>query len=145
MEEREREGREGERERKRERGRDRWTRVWETQEKSMSFVFTWGLGVFLAVMIWSMCPLKHPRTDQNKDRVQVSFLSNSIPEVRGLGSKCLEIILENFYDNPAQSLLRYYLLCWKSPNISLSLCHLQGGNTLFALQGKCRVEWRSGS
>ena len=78
---------------------------------------------------------------QNKDRVQVSFLSHSFPEVlRGLDVKGLEtMVLENVYEDLAQSLLRCYLLCWKTSKKSLSLCPLGGEQMLFTLQGIDRV------
>ena len=57
------------------------------KEKSMSLVFAWGLGFLLSIMVRYMCPLRHLGTGQNQDRVRVSFISHSFPEVMGLGTK----------------------------------------------------------
>ena len=106
----------------------------------MSLIFAWGLKFLLAIVVWCTCPLRHPETGQNKDRVQVSFISHLLPKTRGPGIKVLEVTgLGEPYDNLAWSPLRCYLLCWNTPKTSLPLCPLQGGHMLFALQGMCRV------
>ena len=79
-------------------------------------------------MVWCTCPIRHPRTGQNKDRVQVSFIRHSFPEARCLGFKVFLVsILENVYDNKpshsldvncfARRLQRYYLLVPYKENI----------------------------
>lgn len=43
-----------------------------------------GSGVFIGDCGLVLCSLSHPGTGQNKDRVHLSFISHSFPEVRGL-------------------------------------------------------------
>ena len=95
----------------------------DSEMKGGSLVFSWGLGFLLAAVIWCTYLLRHPGTGQKKDRVQVSFMSHSFPEARCLGIKVFWVSgLGKLYNDPAQSLLRCYLLCWNAPKISLFLC-----------------------
>ena len=56
-------------------------------------------------VVWSRCPLRHPRTGQNKDRIQVSIISHLFLEARGLSvemssaSELEIIVLEDSKDN----------------------------------------------
>ena len=40
-------------------------------------------GFLLTIVVWCLCPLRHPETGQNKDRVQVSIISDLLPRARG--------------------------------------------------------------
>lgn len=46
--------------------RCRW-RVWEIQKGKESLIFALGLGVLLRIVLWCMCPSRHPGTGKNKD------------------------------------------------------------------------------
>ena len=51
-------------------------------ERKRACLEVWGF--LLAIVVWGTCPLRHPATAQNKDRVQVSSISHAFPQVRGL-------------------------------------------------------------
>ena len=104
-------------------------RIW--QKRSMSLIFAWGLGFLLMTVVWHTCPLRYPGTGQNKDRGQVSIISHLFPGARGRRGAVLGVQMSSSYGleyvhgDLTQALLRYYLLCWKTPKISLSSCILQ--------------------
>lgn len=87
--------------------------VWETWKGKMSLIFAWGLRFSLRIVVWSTYLLRHPGT---KECLNV-LVSHIYPGARGLDES---MVLENIHDNPTQSLLRYYLLCWKIPKRSLT-------------------------
>ena len=115
------------------------------KEKGMSLLFAWGLGVLLAILIW--CPLKHPGSDQNfldqsdqKGHGSRSFISNSFPEVRGLGRTFMTTPPSySSYVIYGAGRLQIYHYHYYYFFFSLQ------GHMLFALKGKGRVEWGSGS
>ena len=84
------------------------------RKRNISLVFAWGLGVLI-----DHCGLMHPITGQTC--IQVFSISHLCPGAGGLGIRCLDsVVLENIYDDPVQSLLRYYLLCHQTPKKSIT-------------------------
>ena len=59
--------------------------------KEGRLAFAWSLGFLPATVVWYTCPLGIQEPGQNKDRVQVSFLSHSFPGVRRLGLEVFAI------------------------------------------------------
>ena len=41
-------------------------------------------GCLVMIVVWCTCPLRHPETGQNEDKVQVSIVSHLFPEARDL-------------------------------------------------------------
>lgn len=73
-------------------------------------------------MVWCTCPLRHLGTDQNKDGNQVSIINPSFLGARGLGVEMSSASgLEYTHDGLVWSFLRYYLLCWTTPKILLTV------------------------
>lgn len=93
----------------------------ERKEEVSSLSRVWG--VLSRLVVWCMCPPRHPGTGQNKDKIQVS-ISHLFLEARGLG---VEIVQRQW--------LRYYPSCWKPPKISSVLCPLQGRRSLSHVWG----------
>ena len=41
----------------------------------------------LTIVVWGTCPLRHPGSGQNEDKVEVSIISHLFPDTRGLGNE----------------------------------------------------------
>lgn len=103
------------------------------KERREKPIFAPGLGFLLTVVVWCMCPLRHPATGQNKDRGLVSIVSHLFLGTRGLGIKTSSAsVLEHACDGFTWTFLSCCLLCWKNPQKSLTPCPLQGGHALHA-------------
>ena len=72
-----------------------------------------GQRFLLRMVVWHACPLRHPGT---KISVQVFSISHLSPGARDLDEP---VVLKNVRGDPAWSLLRCYLLCWKTSKKSL--------------------------
>ena len=57
------------------------------RKRRVCLIFAWGLGILLTIVVWCMCPPRYPGTGQNKNRVQVSFISHSFLEPGVLASR----------------------------------------------------------
>lgn len=73
-----------------------------------------GVWVFIDIMVWYTCLLRHPGTGQSKDRVQVSVTVTYSLEPEGLSVRVLsDSGLECAHDGLTWAFLRWYLSFWR--------------------------------
>lgn len=56
----------------------------DLERKRGSLVSAVFFFFLLTTVVWCTCPLRHPETGQNEDKVQVSIVSHLFPEARDL-------------------------------------------------------------
>lgn len=97
----------------------------DSEGKRGSLVFAWGLGFFLAIVVWCVCLLRLAGIGQNKDRVQVHHKPLFL-ESEGLGME-MSVWNRHMMALPGHALPSIVL---EDPQNIIPLCPFQGGQTI---------------